>query len=66
MVAGAFRRLVLSVILLLAVAILAGCSSPTKRHYLRHLSITVAPMPQDTAAMVESAVAVAEGERSDG
>jgi hypothetical protein len=25
----------------------AGCASPTKRHYLHHLSVTIAPAPPD-------------------
>jgi uncharacterized protein YcfL len=41
---GAPRRLVLAgVALLISAWALGGCSSPTKRHYLHHLSIVIEP-----------------------
>ena len=38
---GAFRRVMILAVLF---AFLAGCSSATKKAYLRHLSVTIAPV----------------------
>ncbi len=45
--AGAFRKDISAAIALSALILLSGCSSPTKRHYLRHLSIVVQPSNPD-------------------
>ncbi len=47
--AGASSRLIAVLVLLAAVVCLgSGCSSHAKQHYLRHLSLTIAPTSQDS------------------
>ena len=49
---GASKRLVATGLWLAAtVALLAGCASPAKRQYERHLSITLAPVSPGSAAL---------------
>ncbi len=43
--ARAFRR---GVGLLVLLFVLSGCSSATKKNYLRHLSVTIAPSDRET------------------
>jgi predicted component of type VI protein secretion system len=54
---------------LLALAVvLSGCTSATKKHYLKHLSTTIAPVSVDAepmAAAGESGSAVAAVNRDD-
>jgi PBP1b-binding outer membrane lipoprotein LpoB len=45
----AFRR---GLCLLALVAVLSGCSSAAKQHYLRHLEATVSPMQFDQEPVV--------------
>ncbi len=47
--AGASSRLIAVLLLLAAVVGLgSGCSSRAKQHYLHHLSLTIAPISQDS------------------
>ena len=42
------RRILTGLGVAAALALLGGCSSPIKRSYLHHLSITVPPAPPDS------------------
>ena len=65
--AAAFRR---GLGLLVLAVLLGGCATATKRQYLRHLSVTIAPQrPSAPATAVaqrgsQSQMATAETERS--
>ena len=70
---GAFRRLSAAALVVVATVSLIGCSSPTKRHYLRHLSIVIEPaepgsvlvsaFDTDRGIPAVTAAAVADGAR---
>ncbi len=51
------RRFLAGLALAAAVAVAAGCSSPTKEHYLRHLSLVIEPLPEGEAAALVAAPA---------
>ncbi len=40
---GAFRWILCRALVVATATFLVGCSSPTKRHYLHHLSIVIPP-----------------------
>jgi hypothetical protein len=50
--AGVFRR---GLVLLALLAALGGCSSAAKKHYLKHLSTTIAPVSSDSGEAVAAA-----------
>jgi starvation-inducible outer membrane lipoprotein len=45
---GASRR---GLVLLAMVFVLSGCTSATKKHYLKHLSTTIAPVSAEAETM---------------
>ena len=63
---GASRR---GLALLALVVVLSGCTSAAKKHYLKHLSTTIAPVSAEAEAMAaaanEGGEAVAAANRND-
>jgi hypothetical protein len=53
-------RFGLTLLAVCLVAVLCGCSSTTKRDYLKHLSTVIAPVEPGTPGQPAPAVAVAE------
>ncbi len=55
--------------LLALVVVMGGCSSATKKHYLKHLSMTIAPVASESERVVAASPggsAVAAANRDEG